>query len=153
MIELDELKRPTKEEQEVAFKSFQTLNTTLQGLHSANPEIEMEIAETGKKIRIPLSALKLLAKILKATSQGKPISVMPVASEMTTQAAADILRCSRPHLIKLLENGDIPYTKVGRHRRIKFEDLMSYKSKMKEARKNLLIQMMQEDENDGLYNS
>jgi excisionase family DNA binding protein len=151
MLELDEIKRPTKEEQEVALTSYKALAATLEGLRSKNPEIE--IKRTGEKIRIPLSALKLLAKILKATSQGKPISVVPLATEMTTQSAAETLGCSRPHIIKLLESGAIPFTKVGRHRRIKFEDVIAYKSKMKAERRNLLIKMMREDESDGQYHS
>ncbi|WP_223266425.1 helix-turn-helix domain-containing protein [Gelidibacter gilvus] len=94
-------------------------------MHSENPEIEIE--ETSEKIKIPLKALKLLAKILKATSQGQPISLVPIATEMTTQAAAELLGCSRPHVVKLLEEGNIPFTLVGRHRRVKFEDVMNYK--------------------------
>jgi hypothetical protein len=109
MLELDEIKRPTKEEQEVALTSYKALAATLEGLHSKNPEIEIE--ETKEKIRIPLSALKLLSKILKATSRGKPISVVPLATEMTTQSAAEALGCSRPHVIKLLESGAIPLPK------------------------------------------
>lgn len=151
MLELEEIRRPTKEEQEVALKSYKTLAKALGELHSKNPEIEIE--ETGKKIRIPLSALKLLAKILEVTGQGKPISIVPLATEMTTQSAAETLSCSRPHLIKLLESGAIPFTKVGRHRRIKFEDIITYKSKMKAERRDLLIKMMRDDENDQLYDS
>ncbi len=151
MLELDEIKRPTKEEQEVALTSCNALAAALEELRSKNPEIE--IKGTGEKIRIPLFALKLLAKILKATSQGNPISVVPLATEMTTQSAAQELGCSRPHVIKLLENGSIPFTKVGRHRRIKVEDIIAYKSIMKAERRDLLIKMMREDENDGLYDS
>lgn len=151
MVESDEIKRPTKEEQELASKSYKTLSATLDELRSQVAEIEIQ--EMDEKIRIPLSALKLLAKILKATSQGKPISIVPLATEMTTQSAAELLGCSRPHLIKLLESGEIPHTKVGRHRRIRFEDVAGYKAKMKAARRDLLIQMMREDENTGLYDS
>ena len=41
------------------------------------------------------------------------------------QAAADMLGCSRSHLVKLLEEGIIPYTKVGRHRQVKLEVIMN----------------------------
>lgn len=151
MMEIDEIKRPTKEEQELALKSYEALSATLEELHSKEPEIEIE--ETEEKIRVPLSALKLLAKILKATSQGKPISIVPHATEMTTQSAAELLGCSRPHVIKLLETGAIAFTKVGRHRRIKLEDMLGYKAKMKAEQKERLIQMMREDEDKGLYDS
>ena len=69
------------------------------------------------------------------------------------QKAAEILGCSRPHLIKLLENGEIEYTKVGKHRRIMFEDIITYRQKMKEQQKKHLIDIMSFDEESGLYDS
>ncbi len=132
-------------------ESYDALAATLKGLRSPNPEIEVE--ETEEKIKIPLKALELLADILKATSQGKPISIVPVATEMTTQAAAEMLNCSRPHLVKLLEDGHIPFTKVGKHRRVKYEDVVAYQKQMKAEQRQRIIQMMASDEELGLYDS
>jgi excisionase family DNA binding protein len=146
-----EIEKPTKEEQKIAMESYDALTATLKGLHSSNPEIEVE--ETEEKIKIPLKALELLADILKATSQGKPISIVPVATEMTTQAAAEMLNCSRPHLVKLLEDGHIPFTKVGKHRRVKYEDVVTYQKQMKAEQKQRIVQMMASDEELGLYDS
>jgi len=148
---LEDIKRPTKREQETAMESYNALSAMLEGLASENPEIE--IKETSERIKIPIRDLKLLAKILRATSEGKPISIIPIATEMTTQAAAELLGCSRPHLVKLLETGEIPFTKVGKHRRVKFEDVMGHKKKMREEREILLIEIMKEDEASGLYDS
>lgn len=86
-------------------------------------------------------------------SQGNPISIVPVATELTTQKAAEILVCSRPHLVKLLENGELDFMKIGRRRRIKFEDVVNYKQKMKADQKSRLIQMMNSDEELGGYDS
>jgi excisionase family DNA binding protein len=86
-------------------------------------------------------------------SQGKPISIVPVATEVTTQKAAEILGCSRPHLVKLLENGELDFIKIGRHRRIKFEDIVNFKQKMKAEQKSRLIEMMNGDEELGGYDS
>ncbi len=147
----NDVKKPSKKEQIVAMKSYNALVATLEDLHSENPEIEIE--ETAEKIKIPLKALKLLAKILKATSQGQTISLVLVATEMTTQSAAELLGCSRPHFVKLIEEGNIPFTLVGRHRRVKFEDVMNYKKKMKLKQEKLLIKMMKSDEDLGLYDS
>jgi len=83
-------------------------------------------------------------------SEGNPISVVPMAAEITTQKAAEILGCSRPHLIKLLEEGKIEFTKIGKHRRIKFEHLMAYHKKMKDEQKKNLIALMNHDEENGL---
>lgn len=103
--------------------------------------------------RIPLSALKLLSRILKEISQGRPVSIIPIATEMTTQAAAELLGCSRPHVVKLLEEGKIEYTKVGKHRRVKYEDVVSYRNKIKSGQKKLIEEVMKADEESGLYDS
>ena len=151
MSVLEEIKRPSKEEQLAAMASYNALTSTLEDINSENPEIEIE--ETHEKLRIPLHALKLLAQILKATGQGKPISIVPIPTELTTQAAAEMLGCSRPHFVKLLETGEIEFTKVGKHRRVRFEDVMAYKKAMKAKQKAAIIQMMKNDEELGLYDS
>lgn len=148
---LNDIKKPSKKEQLAAMKSYTALAATLEVLQSENPEIEIE--ETTEKIKIPLKALKLLAKILKATSQGQSISLVPIATEMTTQAAAELLSCSRPHFVKLLEEGHLPFTLVGRHRRVKFHDVINFKKEMKLKQEQLLIDMMTSDEELGLYDS
>ena len=151
MEAINEIKRPSKEEQKLALKSYLSLVSALDHLKTGMAEIEIE--ETGKKIKVPIRALKLLGKILKAMSLGKPMSIVPMATEVTTQRAAEILGCSRPHLIKLLEEGKIGFTKVGKHRRIKFEDVMKYRQKVKEEQKQHLIEIMNADEDSGLYDT
>jgi len=147
----DEIKKPSKEEQQVALESYSALDAVLKQISSQNPEIEIE--ETKERIKIPIKALRLLAKILHETAQGKSISIVPLAMEMTTQSAADFIGCSRPHLVKLLESGIIPFTSVGRHRRVKFEDVSKYKKAMKTSQKKLLIEMMKQDEDFNMYDS
>lgn len=132
-------------------ESYNTLDAVLKQISSQIPEIEIE--ETGERIKVPIQALRLLSKILHATAQGKPISVVPLATEVTTQSAADFLGCSRPHLVKLLKEGVIPYTTVGRHRRVKFEDLQRYKKALKASQRKLLIEMMKQDEDYNMYDS
>jgi excisionase family DNA binding protein len=151
MNAIDHIKKPSKAEQVIAKDSFERIMGMLKDIKHNHPEIEIE--ETGEKIKIPLFALRILAKVLEVTGQGNPISIVPIAAEMTTQAAAEFLSCSRPHLIKLLEAGEIPFTKVGKHRRIKFEDVRDYKIRMKQKQKELLIKMMGADEDLGLYDT
>ncbi len=146
-----EIRRPSKIEQELAIVSYKKLSETISQLTTTNPEIEIE--ETGEKIKIPLSALKLLGEVLKTMSKGVPFSIVPIATEVTTQKAAEILGCSRPHIVKLLEDGVLPYVKVGKHRRIKFDDILKYRSQMKSAQKRNLIEIMRADEELGLYDT
>ncbi|SDM86352.1 helix-turn-helix domain-containing protein [Kriegella aquimaris] len=143
--------KASKEEQKVAIQSYDALSSVIKELKSNNPEIEID--ETQERIKIPLSALKLLGEILEAMGKGKPFSLVPIATEVTTQKAAEILGCSRPHFVKLLEEGKIDFTKVGKHRRVKFEDVMKHKRKMKEAQKKHIIEIMQSDEEIGLYDT
>jgi len=148
---LEDIRKPSKLDQKIASESYDTLASVIEQINSDQPEIEIE--ETSEKIKIPLSALKLLGDILKAMGQGKLISIVPIATEVTTQAAAEILGCSRPHLVKLLEDGKIAFTKVGKHRRIKFDDIMKYRKQMKEQQKLNIIEIMNLDEETGLYDS
>lgn len=145
------INKPSKDEQELAIESYDALASVLSQLKTENPEIEIQ--ETQETIKIPLNALKFLSEILKAMSQGKPFSLVPVATEVTTQKAAELLGCSRPHLVKLLEDGEIEFTKVGKHRRVKYEDVMKYKRKMKKSQKQHIIDIMRSDEELGLYDS
>ena len=151
METIEEIRRPSKQEQIVAIESFNTLTSIIEQIKSNKTEIE--IVETKDKIVIPVRALKLLGEILKSMSEGKSISIVPIATEITTQKAAEILGCSRPFIIKLLEGGKIEFTKVGKHRRILFEDVLHYKKQMKEEQKKRIIDLMNFDEEIGLYDS
>lgn len=61
--------------------------------------------------------------------------------------------CSRSYLIKLLENNEIEYRKLGKHRRILLKDVLNYREKMKAAQKQAIIDIMEADEKDGLYDT
>lgn len=93
------------------------------------------------KIALPQTAVKVLSEVLAYISEGREISVVPLDEEFTTQKAADYLKVSRPFLIKLLEKGEIPYRKVGKHRRILFEDLQRYKNEIDEKRLKTLNEL------------
>ena len=75
--EIRKIKRPSKQEQSAALKSYNELESILKGLKDDSPEIE--IYEIGDRIKIPLKALELLTDILKAMGEGKPISIVPVS--------------------------------------------------------------------------
>jgi excisionase family DNA binding protein len=81
------------------------------------------------QVELPTSALRLLVDILAELAEGNAVKVVPVHAELTTQEAADLLNVSRPHLIKLLEDGMLPFHKTGKHRRVRFADLMRFKSR------------------------
>ena len=102
-------------------------------------------------IVLPAGAVAMLKDILEAMAAGHSITMIPQHAELTTVEAADILNVSRPYLIKLLEAGDIPCHKVGRHRRVRLEDIMQYKEGIDRRREAILDQMVTEAEELGLY--
>ena len=85
------------------------------------------------RVELPTSALRLLVDILAELAEGNAVKVVPVHAELTTQEAADMLNVSRPHLVKLLEEGALPFHRAGKHRRVRFADLMQFKAQRDQA--------------------
>ncbi|KSQ21706.1 DNA-binding protein [Pseudomonas aeruginosa] len=113
----------------VAVESSRTLAAFL-STKLETQRIELLDEENHRQIvEIPTFALRLLGEILNEFALGNSVKVVPIHAELTTQDAADLLNVSRPHLVKLLDGGEIPHTKTGRHRRVKFADLVAYKEK------------------------
>ncbi|WP_336081733.1 helix-turn-helix domain-containing protein [Thalassospira sp. CH_XMU1448-2] len=86
-----------------------------------------------------------LMNLLRLVSGRQGFQMIPLSADLTTQQAADLLNVSRPYLIKLLEAGDIPYATVGRHRRIKAEDLFAYKARRDAERDEALSELAKMD--------
>lgn len=98
--------------------------------------------KTTHRVELPTMALRLLADILSELATGNAVKVVPVHAELTTQEAADMLNVSRPHLVKLLDEGHIPHHKTGKHRRICFADLMAYKEQREKERHKALEELV-----------
>ena len=101
-------------------------------------------------IKIPASAARLLIQILDEMSRGNAVKIVPVHAELTTQEAADLLNVSRPTLIQMLEQGAIPFRKVGTHRRIPFAKAIAYRKKLESDRKAALAELVAYDQEIGL---
>ncbi|MCB1834365.1 MAG: helix-turn-helix domain-containing protein [Geminicoccaceae bacterium] len=99
--------------------------------------------EEGKTSEIALTpALShLLMELLRHIGRREAVTLVPVRQMLTTQQAADILNVSRPHFIKLLEDGELPYSMTGRHRRIKATDLFEYKEQRVKERSTALAEL------------
>lgn len=133
------LKRTTKEDQRIAFASISKIDQSKIRISKFKKNsVQIKIKESDEFLTIPKKALNLLFEILSNMAKGKSVTLIPSETEISTQQAADILNISRPHLVKILENGIIPFSKVGKHRRIKLQDLIHFEKELKLERKKSL---------------
>jgi excisionase family DNA binding protein len=109
------------------------------------------VGPDGDEIELPVSVFQILKQVVSHMMLGRAVSIVPVNQELTTQEAADLLNVSRPYLVSLLEEGKIPFVKVGTHRRVSFSDLMAYKKLRYEERLRGLAEIAHISEDEGLY--
>ncbi len=131
---------PTEEESALAKESSRSLARHL----GASDGLRFQILESegpGETVVIPASAIRLLVRVLSEMAQGNAVTLIPVHAELTTQQAADILNVSRPFLVKLLDEGQLPCRKVGTQRRILYSDLMAYKRQTEQQRLEVLEEL------------
>jgi excisionase family DNA binding protein len=119
-------------------------------LNHENSQLKL-VAANDEEMTIPDSVLRVLRQVVQAMASDKNVSIVTYNPELTTQQAADLLNVSRPYLIKLLEQGELPYILVGTHRRVKFEDLIKYKQQRDTKRRELLQELIEISEEAGLY--
>jgi excisionase family DNA binding protein len=95
-------------------------------------------------VTVPVDALRMFVEILTQLGMGNAVHIIPVHAELTTQEAANMLDVSRPHLVSLLDAGKIPCRKVGRHRRIRFEDVLAFKKASTEKSDKAFTELVEE---------
>ena len=93
----------------------------------AKPNPSYVFFKTTSDVALTPALSRLLMEVVRHVGRGDAVTLVPVSQMLTTQQAADILNVSRPHLISLLDKGEIAHSLVGRHRRIKAEHLFDYK--------------------------
>ena len=107
----------------------------------------------GQHVALPAPVYQLLVQVLSAMKQGRALSLMPEDEAFTTQAAADQLGMSRQHLVTLLEKGEIPFHRVGKHRRIRLKDLLAYEQTRAKDRRRRLDALFGRLQSEGLYDN
>lgn len=109
------------------------------------------VGPSGETIPIPDSVFYVLERVAEVMARGDSITVVPVGQELTTQQAADMLNVSRQYLVRLLDEGRIPFTKTGKHRRLRIEDVLEFKEQRDRERKTGLDELTRLSEELGGY--
>lgn len=99
------------------------------------------VGPDGSEVEIPASAFAALRTVVRDMAQGLTITLIPHDKELTTKEAADILGVSRPFLVRLLDRGDLPYHRVGTHRRLRVEDVLGYRELRAKRRREQLREL------------
>lgn len=102
----------------------------LSQLLSASPADEWKITVSAgagdRALDIPRPALERLAEILDALGEGGEPSVVPFETELSTGELAGLLGVSRQYAVRLLDDGRLPFRRVGNRRRVRLADALAY---------------------------
>jgi excisionase family DNA binding protein len=133
--------RPGDVDAELAHRAARRIGDYLAS-HQGDPPIPITV-EVGDEdaLVVPRQVAVMLAQVLGMLANGQGVQIMPDSAMLTTQQAADMLNVSRPYLIKLLDQGEIPFKKVGTHRRILFQDVLTYKTQDDQDRRKVLDEL------------
>jgi excisionase family DNA binding protein len=111
-------------------------------------QVSVSSGRTGRPIDLPEPVREALYNVVNAMAHGKAITLVPRQQMLTTQEAADLLNISRPTLVKLLEEGRIPFEKPGRHRKVSLDAVLQYQQETRTRRRAALDEMTRDHEDE-----
>jgi len=134
-------------------KEFDSIKKLVSSFDSTREENEFVIVDQAHNVRIelPHALYRVLVDAAHQLAKGNSVGVLHYEQYITTQQAADLLQVSRPHVVKILEAGEIPFHMVGSHRRIRLSDLLAYKKNRDATRREKLNELIRMSESSGLY--
>jgi excisionase family DNA binding protein len=131
-----QIKRPSNQERGIAKQSLKRI----EGMHRIPKKTALNL--DGLSVELPVSAVKLIFSILNEMAEGNSLTLIPSHAHLTTQEGADMLNVSRPYFVKLLEEGKIPFEKVGTRRRVLASDVKIFMNKSLDEREKALQKLI-----------
>lgn len=148
-----DLELPDEQVVEQAADAVEQLTAFLRAHPTPTTHVQLDPDDTAKEptsIVVPAVAFRFLVEVLTELANGNAVTVSPVYVELTSHQAADLLNVSRPYLIKLLDEEQIPYRRVGNRRKIRLPDLLAYKRRNEAHRREIADKLTREAERIGL---
>ena len=137
---------PSARDAEIAGRAGRKLEALIAG----TDPVPARFGADAETVDIPTPAVRLLKEILEQMAHGNGVALTPLHAELTTRQAAELLQVSRTHLVQLLDDGRIPCRKVGAHRRVRAEDVLTYRHETESRRRKALDELTARDQELGL---
>jgi excisionase family DNA binding protein len=109
------------------------------------------VGPDGKQLRVSKAMQDSVNKLAEAILAGEVAAVIPVEQELTTQEAADLLNVSRQYVVRLIDEGKIPGTRTGKHRRVRLADVLRYRAERDARRRRQLRELSRMTREAGGY--
>ena len=109
------------------------------------------VGSDGKTEILPNNIYSFLCRLLADLKAGNSVTILQSKAELTTVEAAKLLGMSRQFLVNLLSQGELPFHKVGTHRRLYARDVLAYKGKRDSSRRKILDDLAKAEFEEGIY--
>lgn len=109
------------------------------------------VGPSGERVPIPGSVFEALRVVVDGMARGQTMTLMPHGARLTTGQAAEILNISRQHLVRLIDAGKVPCERTETHRRLRIEDVLKFRARRMQERRDAMTKLIVETEAAGGY--
>lgn len=147
---MTQIKNSNHSNVDAALRALEQLNKALSDTPKSET-LDVFVENSPQTIELPREIATVLQEILTNSVAGNSVGIIPMNAELTTQQAANSLNVSRPHVVKLMDQGLLKGHKVGTHRRLYASDVEAYKQKRDAEAKAATDELTALSEEMGLY--
>jgi len=150
-MRLQQISLPDRQAVAQAASAVTALKDHLTADPASPPHLRLRTKDGEIQVVVPDVVFAFLVAMLEELALGHTVAMAPVEQELTTQQAADLLNVSRPYLVGLLEEGRIPFHRVGNRRKVSLVDLLAFRQRESTRREQILDELTAEAQEMGLY--